>query len=342
MNSNPFNTGEEEDPWSNWNASTDRQQANSTSPILPSSLTPGVGAPPGAASYLTSSQLLSRASHTDTTTNSSIITNVPESYKDIHTHLIDKLKTINDLEIHIFNKLITMNYLTNYQKSRILDLAYDNNLMPILIATNFYMVLGLIALEIDVPGSADYVSLQFRLNSLPDLPKKFVSSIIDEDEQGDEDATGYHPLLANRTEEDDYWKRKDDGEERHDPILKDHSTSRLIEPLDSGSDVKGGAGTAATGGVGAGGLVLAENVVSEDTVDTLFIEKYVDEIRDRFKPLIEDNADAVKIKEVPEKEGILFKHINYIISHNLQLGRGTSSHGQKKAVRRYSDFVWYV
>lgn len=37
----------------------------------------------------------------------------------------------------------------------------------------------------------------------------------------------------------------------------------------------------------------------------------------------------VKIKEVPEKEGLLFKHINYIITHNLVLGKGGLS-GHKK------------
>lgn len=361
MNSSIFNTGaEDEDPWSTWtNDINDPDRVKSTSPILSTPL----NAPPNTSTYLTSSQLLQRTAHADTNTNTSLITNIPESYKDIHAHLIDQLKTVNDLEIHIFQPLITRNHLTNYQKSRILDLAYDNNLMPISIANNFYLVLGLIALEIDVPGSADYVTLQFRLNSLPDLPRNFVASIVndEDDEEGGRgsgggggrggrgggngdggDVSGYHPLLANRTEDNERihdWNVKD--EDNEDPILTDHSTSRLIEPDGSDGDVKDVSGGGGSSGR-AGGLVLPENVVSEDTVDERYIEKYVNDIRDKFKPLIEDRLELVTIKEMPEKEGILFKHINYIVTHNLHLGRGTSSHGQKKVVRRYSDFVWYV
>ncbi|EGW30180.1 uncharacterized protein SPAPADRAFT_158723 [Spathaspora passalidarum NRRL Y-27907] len=220
-----------------------------------------------------------------------------------------------------------MNYLSNYQKSRILDVAYDNQLMPVNIANNFYQILGLIALEIDVPGSADYVSLQFRLNNLPELPRKFVQSIIEENED-DEGGHFTDPLhaIGNSTDGGE-WKRRNSGaaqdddndDDTDDPLLADHTSSHsLIDETEA-------EGLKPTG---------QSRTDSGNIIDSALIDNYVAEIRDKFKPLLEGN-DQVRIKEVPEKEGIIFKHINYIITFE-------SGGHSKKVIRRYSDFVWLL
>ncbi|RLV92763.1 Sorting nexin MVP1 [Spathaspora sp. JA1] len=311
MNSNLYSN--EDDPWKSSSGWNDPLQTGSPSPA------PLGAIPPSSSTYLTSSQLLSK------TSTPAIVSNIPDSYQEIHSHLIDKISNVNDLDSHIFSKLIKLNYLTNYQKSRILDVAYDNQLLPVNIANNFYQILGLIGLEIDVPGSADYVSLQFRLNNLPELPRKFINLIIEED-QDDEEGHGGNftdPLhyVGNSTGGGssvggDWGRRRsqvaeEDEEEVDDPLLADHtSTHSIIEQEDNALETRG------------------------DSIDSSIIDKYVEDIRAQFKPLIGSN-DLVGIKEVPEKEGIIFKHINYIITFETN---GTS----KKVVRRYSDFVWLL
>lgn len=86
-----------------------------------------------------------------------------------------------------------------------------------------------------------------------------------------------------------------------------------------------------------------------------------DEIK-KFNPLTLKNSNdglVVRVREIPEKEGLVFKHTNYLISHTLKLGseyllpddktkiyRDNKSKGQNndgtKVIRRYSDFAWLV
>lgn len=76
-----------------------------------------------------------------------------------------------------------------------------------------------------------------------------------------------------------------------------------------------------------------------------------DEIN-KFNPLSLKNARDglfVKVREIPEKEGLVFKHINYLISHSIKFSEentGTSKaddgSNETKVVRRYSDFSWLV
>ena len=185
-------------------------------------------------------------------------------------------------------------------------------------------------MEIDVPGSGDFVTLQFKLNNLPELPQQFVKLIKREDAN---DEAINDPLRANTSRANDVniedvdattadWNQRG----KIDPVLTDHSDSQhqLLgdnSNKDDGDDDGDG--------------------VSPQ--DASYIEKYIEDVRDEFKPLVLDDT-PVKIKELPEKEGLLFKHINYIITHNLVLGQGSGGglSGQKKVIRRYSDFAWYV
>lgn len=71
----------------------------------------------------------------------------------------------------------------------------------------------------------------------------------------------------------------------------------------------------------------------------------------KFNPLSNkhslDGID-IKVKEIPEKEGLVFKHINYLITHTIIFGNSTQSNDintqskETKVIRRYSDFVWLL
>lgn len=374
----------EDDPWSSgWNDDNDNNNNNTSinDPLTGATAT----TTPYQSSYLTSSQLFTSTGGgggSDSgggynsgvnTYNSTIppnLINVPSSYETIYSHFITKYNnnnnnnnnsnstfTLNDFEINIIDKLISLNYLTNYQKQKILDIIYENNLLPINQSFKFYQILGLLALEIDVPGTGDYVTLQFRLNNnLPDLPEKFINEITNEENEQEEQTSG---LLGNRNRliqshshsgpnNQDDWNIDDSttisgggnggGGNFGDPLLVDHSYIHddLIDESRSVGGTQpqqGGGGGGSGGGSGSGSGTIAPNV------DSSYIEKYINDIKDQFKPLF-SGIDLIKIKEVPEKEGIIFKHINYMITHDLKIG-GTSS-GTKKVIRRYSDFVWYV
>jgi len=333
MSGSIFNTGEEEDPWS----STAGWNDTDTKPIVKSPI-PSLSPTPYQSTYLTSSELLNQTRAGDNGPSgasgnsrpSISMSNVPASYESIRSHLVNKITTINDFEFYILDKLIELQYLTNYQKTKLLDIVYDNDLIPVTLAQNFYQILGLIALEIDVPGSGDFVTLQFKLNNLPELPQQFVKLIKREDAN---DEAINDPLRANTSRANDVniedvdattadWNQRG----KIDPVLTDHSDSQhqLLgdnSNKDDGDDDGDG--------------------VSPQ--DASYIEKYIEDVRDEFKPLVLDDT-PVKIKELPEKEGLLFKHINYIITHNLVLGQGSGGglSGQKKVIRRYSDFAWYV
>lgn len=61
-------------------------------------------------------------------------------------------------------------------------------------------------------------------------------------------------------------------------------------------------------------------------------------IRKTFNPL---SRDIITISEIPEKEGLLFKHTNYLVAHLVPLP-DTDATNDRKVVRRYSDFVWLL
>lgn len=64
-----------------------------------------------------------------------------------------------------------------------------------------------------------------------------------------------------------------------------------------------------------------------------------------------DDKTIIQVKEIPEKEGFVFKHINYLVVHNIQFSSDyyvatnqaePTNHDETKVIRRYSDFVWLV
>lgn len=321
-----MNSNIEDDPWaSGWNDSSNTSNDTTSTPFQ--------------STYLTSSQLFTSSNQNPVSTTSPIphhlhhqapsiqssMNNVPSSYETVYSHFMNKINSITDFEINIIDKLVSMDYLTNYQKQKILDVIYDNSLLPITQSSKFYQILGLLALEIDVPGTGDFVTLQFRLNNLPDLPEKFINEITQDVEDD--------PLMGNRNRnKNDSWGKDNDDDDDggnigntsliNDPLLVDHSHIQ-----DESSDV------------GDDSNRVEDQPVASSSVDSEYIEKYINDLKDQFKPLFL-GVDLIKIKEVPEKEGILFKHINYIITHNLKIG-GSSS-GTKKVIRRYSDFVWLM
>lgn len=321
-----MNSNIEDDPWaSGWNDSSNTSNDTTSTPFQ--------------STYLTSSQLFTSSNQNPVSTTSPIphhlhhqapsiqssMNNVPSSYETVYSHFMNKINSITDFEINIIDKLVNMDYLTNYQKQKILDVIYDNSLLPITQSSKFYQILGLLALEIDVPGTGDFVTLQFRLNNLPDLPEKFINEITQDVEDD--------PLMGNRNRnKNDSWGKDNDDDDDggnigntsliNDPLLVDHSHIQ-----DESSHV------------GDDSNRVEDQPVASSSVDSEYIEKYINDLKDQFKPLFL-GVDLIKIKEVPEKEGILFKHINYIITHNLKIG-GSSS-GTKKVIRRYSDFVWLM
>ncbi|KAG4404709.1 hypothetical protein JTP64_005723 [Candida tropicalis] len=321
-----MNSNIEDDPWaSGWNDSSNTSNDTTSTPFQ--------------STYLTSSRLFTSSNQNPVSTTSPIphhlhhqapsiqssMNNVPSSYETVYSHFMNKINSITDFEINIIDKLVNMDYLTNYQKQKILDVIYDNSLLPITQSSKFYQILGLLALEIDVPGTGDFVTLQFRLNNLPDLPEKFINEITQDVEDD--------PLMGNRNRnKNDSWGKDNDDDDDggnigntsliNDPLLVDHSHIQ-----DESSHV------------GDDSNRVEDQPVASSSVDSEYIEKYINDLKDQFKPLFL-GVDLIKIKEVPEKEGILFKHINYIITHNLKIG-GSSS-GTKKVIRRYSDFVWLM
>lgn len=324
MNNSIFNTAD--DPWENGWASGDAPAQNSNSLYANSG-------------YLTSSQLLGSNSGLESPLEDEGMVpsgqSIPESYKFIYSKLSGKITTVNDLQLYVFDRLTQETILTNYQVTRIIDVLYDNNILPPSIETNFWQILGLIALEIDVPGSGDYVTLKFKFNTkLPDLPQSVVNLLTSDPTQEEEKEQDFSdPLsaqLASSTLSEGAGNEWDNGasvasnntaaavksnkELLVDPILADHLS---IQQQNEGDSYQ-----------------------KSIPIDDSQINKYINDIRDKFKPLI-DTSEVIRIKEVPEKEGLLFKHINYIIFHDLQLGLHGPS-GTKKVTRRYSDFVWLL
>lgn len=296
------------DPWENgWAADDDQPSVQADAGDLRLS------------AYVTLSQLLSNATHAiiSPETEGGGPAAVPTLFSRIRGHFGTRLATIGDLETLIFDRLVASALLTRYQATKIIDDLYDHDLLPPLVESNLYQALGLVSLELDVPGQGDYVTLLFRVVSgLPELPNNVVELLLldpetaeTEPEKPDDFADPLSSHLANTslTEDDNEWANK----QGPDPVLADHSA-----------------------------IQQTHQATSHEPIEHAKITAYVNDIRDRFKPLVGSN-DAIKIKEVPEKEGLLFKHINYIITHSVNLGMNSPA-GAKKVIRRYSDFVWYV
>lgn len=127
-----MNSNIEDDPWaSGWNDSSNTSNDTTSTPFQ--------------STYLTSSQLFTSSNQNPVSTTSPIphhlhhqapsiqssMNNVPSSYETVYSHFMNKINSITDFEINIIDKLVNMDYLTNYQKQKILDVIYDNSLLPI-------------------------------------------------------------------------------------------------------------------------------------------------------------------------------------------------------------------
>lgn len=309
MTNNIFSSG---DPWENGWASNDNGNIKTTNiPGFDSDNT-----------YLTSSQLLRHEASGETSRDFEI----PASYREIYSALSENVSTVSDLEGLVLNKLVDSGYLTSYQSSKLLDTLYDHAILPPSEITNFERIMGLIALELDAPGTGEYVTLQMRMNNLPELPDKIVQLLINKGSSriSKDLADPLSAHLANSSlseNEENEWHTDASKQNTRaptqsilsDPILTDHTSVQKSH---------------------------LEGVEDQHPIDHSHITKYINEIKDRFAPLVDSN-ETIKIKEVPEKEGLVFKHTNYIISHDLNLGMHGPA-GTKKVIRRYSDFVWYV
>ncbi|ODV94417.1 hypothetical protein PACTADRAFT_77016 [Pachysolen tannophilus NRRL Y-2460] len=111
----------------------------------------------------------------------------------------------------------------------------------------------------------------------------------------------------------------------------------------------------------SGSQIIENNIANNNettTINTSRDESYNDdllnniwdlELTNSFNPLGYHNSSDksyVRVKEIPEKEGLLFKHINYLITHNIKFvgnnQQRSASDSDIKIVRRYSDFAWLL
>lgn len=66
------------------------------------------------------------------------------------------------------------------------------------------------------------------------------------------------------------------------------------------------------------------------------LNEWLVEFRKTYHPL---TPDTVVVEEMPEREGLLFKHTNYLVKNLVDLPN-TEPSKDRCVIRRYSDFVW--
>lgn len=237
------------------------------------------------------------------------ILDAPSSFHEIYSK-VGGTEALPEATKQLIDSLERANVFTDFQASRIFDEIGEHKLGDTKDENEFYKVLGLISLELQEPGSGNYRTLQFRAQDLPEFPPSVLKTMLSGDEVLDPLSAG---LAATSLQgDDDNWNKP--GKE----------IPGLIESLPNL-------------------LASAEGTPKKlgskpEELDELQVMNYTNDIKNRFSPLIKSD-DAIKIKEIPEKEGVLFKHINYVITHELSTGMYAPS-GAKKVIRRYSDFVW--
>lgn len=77
------------------------------------------------------------------------------------------------------------------------------------------------------------------------------------------------------------------------------------------------------------------NKSTDDVFDDV-LATWIEAVRTTYNPL---STDIVIVEEIPEREGILFKHTNYLVKHLIVLP-DTDPSSDRSVIRRYSDFVW--
>lgn len=276
--------------------------------------------------FLTSLQLL-----TNTPPPPQSLEPIPAQYRTIYSKLHAKVALDTDLRSHVLTPLAEEGFLSSYQCTQIAQVAHDH-LMPVSVESNFLQILGLVALELQTPGTGDYVTLHYSQNTgLPELPVAAANVLLRESAPTYSDLpykaeTAYSDPLSTPLP----------------PIATPLDDPLSSGPLGSSLPVRGVPDwpEEPQGLLADQSALLIDTSAAEVVADAPAISKYLTEIRNRFQPLV-GSEPAVKIKEVPEKEGLLFKHVNYAITHDLSLGLH-GPRGPKKVVRRYSDFVWLL
>ncbi|WEJ92769.1 Sorting nexin mvp1 [Yamadazyma tenuis] len=290
-----------EDPWANgWTNDETPDHGSTTTPFN--------------SVYLTPSQILTNG---DDSEEESDGTNdfkfdeakIPASYKQLYTELKDQLVSGNDFERLILDKLVAHHNFSGYQRTRIVNTIFDQNLANFTHPSNFFQSLGMVALELDLAGTGDYVTLQFKIADLPDIPKDIMHFLVETDSS--EAKTFIDPLTSQLAE-----SGIDDDTAWGPGQLKEPLLAETVSPNQS------------------------TNTPIEEPAAFTELKKYINDYRDMFRPLY-DGKQIIFIKEVPEKEGLIFKHINYAITHQINLGMNSPA-GLKKVLRRYSDFVWLL
>lgn len=79
-----------------------------------------------------------------------------------------------------------------------------------------------------------------------------------------------------------------------------------------------------------GGNASGDDESNEDLND------WLESVRKTYHLL---TSDTVLIQEIPEREGLLFKHTNYLVKNLVDLPN-TEPSKDRSVIRRYSDFVW--
>lgn len=253
---------------------------------------------------------------------------IPVQYRTIFAKLHARMALDNSLRTYVLGPLAEDGFLSPRQCTQIAQVAHDH-LAPIAAESNFVQALGLVALELQSPGSGDYVTLHYSQSSgLPELPVAAANVLLRESALAHPDP--FHAESACP-----------------DPLSAALDDARSAEPLDSSLPAPDAPQWAEElqwaeepQGLLADQSALLIDPSAVEAADDAAVAAYLAEIRGRFQPLV-GNEPMVKIKEVPEKEGLLFKHVNYAITHELNLGLH-GPRGPKKVVRRYSDFVWLL
>ncbi|AMD20138.1 HCL013Cp [Eremothecium sinecaudum] len=78
------------------------------------------------------------------------------------------------------------------------------------------------------------------------------------------------------------------------------------------------------------------DAASENGSKSELLDSWIESVRKTFVPL---SSNIVVVEKIPEREGILFKHTNYLVKHLISLPNTTPS-PDRTVIRRYSDFSW--
>ncbi|CCK71955.1 Mvp1p KNAG_0I01700 [Huiozyma naganishii CBS 8797] len=94
-------------------------------------------------------------------------------------------------------------------------------------------------------------------------------------------------------------------------------------------------GTTLNGAHAEGGIL--EQTQTKDSTNEQDLADWVSSVRKSYNP---SKTDIITIEEIPEREGLLFKHTNYKVTHLIVLPNSEHASTDRSVVRRYSDFVW--